>query len=199
MVHDQATKYGKGYGLLSGEGGKGDLDAAVVHWCQWMEWNNKGPVRLMRFDHGSEVIRHGEITAKFQVIAAKYHFTIVTSAPDDQATNPQEREYQTVSRRMVHLFLQQDNLTKDKWLLVLFAAITIGNCVCHGESDRTPSELMTGVVPDATQLGKFFCGQTVMWPRTTRKVGPMQPGFEWGVFILPILANKASLVLPPGS
>ena len=87
--------------MLSGEGGKGDLDAAVVHWCQWMEWNNKGPVRLMRFDHGSEVIRHGEITAKFQVIAAKYHFTIVTSAPDDQATNPQEREYQTVSRRIL--------------------------------------------------------------------------------------------------
>ena len=128
-VHDEATKWGDGYGLLSGERGKGDLDGAVVMYCQSVEAMGKGPVRQMRFDAGSEATRHGELTRQFRVICAKYGFVLTASAADDQATNPQERTWQDTSHRMANMFLQQDNLLKNKWLLVWFAAIVMSHAV----------------------------------------------------------------------
>jgi hypothetical protein len=40
-------------------------------------------------------------------VCAELHLAVLPSAPEDQATNPEERMYQTISHRMAALMLQQ--------------------------------------------------------------------------------------------
>ena len=191
---DEACTFADGFALEF----KSDLDAAVVHWCQFVESCGKGPVRFCRFDAGSEVSRNGELVAEFKIVCAKYNILLIPSAPENQKTNPVERGYQTLSHRMAGMFLQQNNLTKDQWLMVWFAALVLSRLVCSGERTQTPCEEMCGFVPDLTHATSFYCGQTVMVPRPQKKKGLMVTGFQPAVYILPILANKAHLVLLEG-
>jgi hypothetical protein len=36
-----------------------------------------------------------------------------------------------------NMFLQQENLIKQQWLAVLFAAVVMDRTLCHGDNDRS--------------------------------------------------------------
>ena len=191
---DENTRWPDGYGLIS----KSDIDLALVKYCQKVEMYGKGPVRQARFDAGAEVSKNGQLTEAFRAACAKYNIYLCPSAPEDQATNPIERGWQTISHRMTTMLLQQDTLTKSDWLLVWLAALVLDSVVCHAGEQRSPYELMTGNVPDIAHAAAFFVGQTVMFPNTGRKE-LMKPNYQVGVHIAPVLGNKAHLVLVGGS
>jgi hypothetical protein len=60
------------------------------------------------------------------------NITILPSASEDQ---PGERGWQTIQRRMANMF--QENLIKQQWLAVLFAAVVMDRTLCHGDNDRS--------------------------------------------------------------
>ena len=193
-MHDEATGYADGYGLVS----KADLANAIVMACQLVEAYGKGPVRMIRFDKGSEATaKDGTWTESFRTICARYHLVLCTSAPGDQATNPHERYAQTIKHRMVNMFLQQDKLTKREWLLVWMAAQVLSRCVCSKDNQKTPCEELTGIVPDMEHVSEFHTGQLVICPRPSKQ-GLFEPGWQVGVHICPVLASKAHLVLLEG-
>jgi hypothetical protein len=43
---------------------------------------------------------------------------------------------------MANMFLQQENLIKQQWLAVLFAAVVMDRTLCHGDNDRSACEMM---------------------------------------------------------
>ena len=187
---DEYTRWGDGYGLNN----KSDLRIAFIKYCQKVEMYGKGPVRMARVDAAAEVTKHGQLTAAFREVCAEFHIVVTASAPEDQATNPIERGWQTITHRMTAMLLQQDTLTKADWLLVWLAALVLDSVVCHAGESRSPYELMTGNVPDLAHAAEFYVGQKVMFPNTGTKQ-LMKPNFQFGVHIAPILANKAHLVL----
>ena len=187
---DEATRYGDGYGLIS----KSDVDLALVKYCQKVEWYGKGPVRMARVDAGAEMSKHGQLTVAFAAACTRLKIQLCASAPEDQATNPVERGWQTISHRMTAMLLQQDTLTKNDWLLVWLAALVFDSVVCHAGESASPYELMTGNVPDLEHVGKFYVGQKVMFPNTGAKQ-LLKPNFMVGVHIAPVLGNRAHMVL----
>jgi hypothetical protein len=186
---DEASGFMDGYALRS----KADLAAAFRRYCQMVEYYGQGPVRAARTDAGAEAIHYGEYTAVFRQLCAELHIVLLPAAPGDQRSNPIERAWQTISHRMANMLLQQINLVKSDWVLVWFAAIVHDRCVCHRGMEKTPYELMCGFVPDVEDWAKFFTGQTVMFP-AVKSQGLLSTGHQVGVYILPMLPGKASLV-----
>jgi hypothetical protein len=87
---------------------------------------------------------------------------------------------------MANMFLQQENLIKQQWLAVLFAAVVMDRTLCHGDNDRSACEMMCGFIPNMAHV-QILCGQTVMFPCDPKI---LDPPFEVGVHICPILASN---------
>jgi hypothetical protein len=161
LLIDEASGFAEVYGI-----NKNDLvDALPVlprRSCQ----GHAAP-QFARFDAGSEVTRHGELTQAFRQACQEepqhHNLTISTGESEDQ---PGERGWQTI-RRMANMFLQQENLIKQQWLAVLFAAVVMDRTLCHGDNDRSACEMMCGFIPNMAHV-QILCGQTVMFPAILR-------------------------------
>ena len=194
IFRDEASSYVMPYGLQA----KTDLVEALRMWCQFVESCGKGPVRGARCDATSMVSRvDGDLTVEFRAACAELHLAVQPSAPEDQATNPEERGYQTISHRMAALMLQQNNLKKDNWWLFLIAACVYDTVVCHRDETRTPCELMRSIKPCYEHITEFFPGQLAMCPRVGGKK-LLDSNFQLCVAICPVLHNNAWVVLLEG-
>jgi hypothetical protein len=83
-----------------------------------------------------------------------------------------------------NMFLQQENLIKQQWLAVLFAAVVMDRTLCHGDNDRSACEMMCGFIPNMARM-QILCGQTVMFPVILDpKIldPPLKLGFTFALF-----------------
>ena len=194
IFRDEASTYVLPYGLQA----KTDLVEAVRMYCQFVESCGKGPVRGARCDATSMVSRvDGDLTAEFRAACAELKLQMLPSAPEDQATNPEERGFQTISHRMATLMLQQTNLKKNHWWLFLVAACVYDTVVCHKDATQTPCEMMRSIKPCYEHITEFFPGQLAMCPRVGGKK-LLDSNFQLCVAICPVLHSKAWVVLLEG-
>jgi hypothetical protein len=115
LLIDEASGFAEVYGINN----KNDLVDALSRYCQGVVARDMQP-HFARFDAGSEVTRHGELTGiSFKPVRTNL-ITILPSAPGIRRPT-RRRGWQNSCA--CNMFLQQENLIKQQWLAVLFAAV----------------------------------------------------------------------------
>jgi hypothetical protein len=110
---DSVSGFKRVYGVNS----KSDLADAVRRWCAAVVARGHAAPQFVRFDAGAEATKHGELTAGFETLCTELHLTLLPSAPKNQKTNPAERAWQTIDRRMANMFCSKTP-DEDSWLAV---------------------------------------------------------------------------------
>ena len=133
----------------------------------WLTKYDPGPTvkdKYVRMDQGGELSKSAKIVALFQ--NSKYRIEPTASNSSHQ-NGPVERPHRTIGAAL-RCMLFGASLPFQYWPHAFHHYLRIYNSVPHANDTKSPFEVLTGKVPNLSQLRTFGCRMTALPPRTRR-------------------------------